>query len=144
MLFVDNYGCCFFHLCMYYVCINPVYYLNACYCSFLSIFSKRILLLLHRGHYLPTPLCHCENWTHTKRIKTALLQSAGLTSLGCKFECPQWCLSNNNLKQVVYTLCASVTKHYKLLPGRGQWCSVAGKVSVGPAIELAACHWIYD
>ena len=45
-------------------------------------------------------------------------------------------LSGNNRRQVVHVHCASVTKQYKLIPVKGQWCPVAGKVTIGLVL-----HW---
>jgi len=48
-------------------------------------------------------------------------------SLGCGVEYCLWHLLCND--QVVYTMCASVTKQYKSVPVKRQWCCAAGKVN---------------
>ena len=51
----------------------------------------------------------------------------------CWFDsCPS-ALPNNNPGQVVHTHVPLFIKQYNLVPVKGQWCSVAGKVTVGLA-----------
>jgi len=55
-----------------------------------------------------------------------------------------WWFNQGGCLECLCHVCASVIKQYKLVSVKGQWCSVAVKVTAGPAIVMATCRWVCD
>ena len=72
---------------------------------------------------------------HAWRVGVVVRASDLQPSTGRRFDSRS--LRFTNYPGQVVHACASVTKQYKLVPAKGRWCSVAGKVTVG-----LASHWL--